>query len=165
MLSKILGTAIPCVTSAVPFRVTTTGLLCVTVNVLFITLGAGGNGGLSSPGCGLDSRKFESSPGTDAPSPSDSPPEELSRILKEKDTTSGLSKREGPFDPFLETPTTVVPALGTSVKAIGTPNVLTGHGGGGVMKVGSGLGSPEKIVVVKFEIVSVDVMISVDTLG
>lgn len=45
-------------------------------------------------------------------------------------------------------PTLVVPILGIEVNGIGTPNVLTGHGGGGVMKVGSGLGSPGRIVVV-----------------
>ena len=53
-----------------------------------------------------------------------------------------------PFTSSLPRPTLVVPILGIEVNGIGTPNVLTGHGGGGVMKVGSGLGSPGRIVVV-----------------
>lgn len=79
-MSKILGTAIPCVTSAGPFLVTTTSLFCVIVTVL-LTIEAADNGWLSSPGCGFDFRKLESSPETEFPSPCGSPSEELPRIL------------------------------------------------------------------------------------
>lgn len=142
--SKILGTAIPCVTSAGPFLVTTISLFCVINTVLFTAIGTAGNDGLSSPGCGINFRKLESSPEPDAPSPCASPCHSPSEELPRVESPSGSSRRLGLF----LRPTLVVPALGTSVKAIGTPNVLTGHGGGGVMKVGSGLGCPEKIVVV-----------------
>lgn len=145
-LSKILGTAIPCVSSAGSFLVTTTALFTVTNTVLFSTIGVTGSGGLFPIGCGFDFRELESPSEPDAPSsPCDSPSEELPRKLAVPDSSSGWSTMKGLF---LKPSTLVVPVLGTSVKAIGTPNVLTGHGGGGVMKVASGLGCPEKIVVV-----------------
>lgn len=145
--SKSLGTSIPCGSSAEPLLVTTTSLFLVTNTVSFSTVGATGSGGLSSTGCGFDFdfRELESPSEPDVPSsPCGSPSEEPPRKFAVPESSSGRSTMKGLFIP----PTLVVPILGTSVKAIGTPNVLTGHGGGGVMKVGSGLGSPENIVVV-----------------
>lgn len=143
---------------------TTTSLFSVTNTVLFNTKEAIDNVWLSSLSCGFDFSKLMSPFEPDGPlSPCGSPSSELPRKFAVPESSSGWSTSKGLLLP--RRPTLVVPALGSSVKAIGTPTVLTGHGGGGVMKVGSGLGSPEKIVVVWFEIVTVDVMISVDILG
>ncbi len=142
--SKILGTSAPCGSPAVALLVTTTGLDLMTNSVTFSTVGAG-SGRLSSTGCGFNFLKLESPSEPDVPSsPCGSPSEELPRKFAVPESSSGWLTMKGLFI----RPTLVVPTLGTSVKAIGTPNVLTGHGGGGVMKVGSGLGCPEKIVVV-----------------
>lgn len=145
---KILGTSAPCGSPAVALRVTTTALDLVTNIVTFSTVGATGatgSGRLSSTGCGFDFLKLVPPSELDVPSsPCGSPSVELPRKFAVPESSSGWSTMKGLFI----RPTLVVPTLGTSVKATGTPNVLTGHGGGGVMKVGSGLGCPEKIVVV-----------------
>ena len=126
---------------------TTTALFSVTNTVLFDTKEAISNVGLSSLGCGFVFSNLKSPSEPDAPlSPCGSPSSELPRKPAEPVISSGSLTSKGLLLP--RRPTLVVPALGTSVKAIGRPTVLTGHGGGGVMKVGSGLGSPEKIVVV-----------------
>lgn len=140
--SKILGTSAPCGSSAVTLLVTTTALDLVTNTVTFSTVGATSSSTLSSTGFGFNFLKLESPSEPDVPSsPCGSPSVELPRKFAVPESSSGLKGL------FIR-PTLVVPTLGTSVKAIGTPNVLTGHGGGGVMKVGSGLGCPKKIVVV-----------------
>lgn len=150
--AKSSGTGTPCVS--------TTGSFLVTSNVLFSSVGTISSAGFSPLAFALvfepESPSEPESP-AEPESPSepkssceyDSPPEiELPRkfaVLTEfKSTFAGRFLSTNPFSP----PTLVVPVLGISVNAIGTPNVLTGHGGGGVMKVGSGLGCPGKIVVV-----------------
>lgn len=143
---------------ATGLSVTTVGLLKVTSTILFCTKGVNNTNGFSPLAFALDILEDESPPEPDAPSEpespsdSDSPPElELPRkfpVSTEPESSSGCTKL-GRFVPSLSiNPTLVVPILGTSVNAIGTPCVLTGHGGGGVMKVGSGLDCPGKIVVV-----------------
>lgn len=148
-LSKILGTGIPCVSTA--------GSFLVTSNILFSTLGTNGSAGFSSPAFWFVFRKLESPSEPDFPSEFEAPcssPSEAELPLKfavseELESPSGCLSATG-FEPCrsIKPPIIVVPVLGTSVNAIGTPNVLTGHGGGGVMKVGSGLGCPGRIVVV-----------------
>lgn len=147
--AKSSGTGTPCVL--------TTGSFLVTSNVLFS--GATSSAGFSPLAFADVFREFESPSESDAPSEpespceSDSPSEiELPRkfaVSTEPESSSGWSIAKGiaPGLPFKDN-TLVVPVLGTSVNATGTPNVLTGHGGGGVMKVGWGLGCPGKIVVV-----------------
>lgn len=148
-LSKRLATGIPCVSTA--------GSFLVTNNVLFSTVGTNISGDFISPAFWFVFRKLESPTEPEFPSEFESPcgsPSEVElppkfAVSKELESPSGCLSARG-FTPsrFIVPPILVVPVLGTSVNAIGTPNLLTGHGGGGVMKVGSGLGCPERIVVV-----------------
>ena len=134
---KSSGTAVP--------AVSTIGSFLVTSTVFVSSIAFGNAAALIFPDV---NGKPESPPGLDSPSELES-----SGWLTFKGDFPGLS-RSGLTAPSLmsscETPpaTPAVPASRTPSNASGAPSVLTGHGGGGVMKVGSGLGSPGKIVVV-----------------
>lgn len=133
---KSLGTAVP--------AVSTTGSFLVTSTVFVSSIAFGNAAALGFPDV---NGKPESPSGLDS---LDSPSElESSGWLTFKGDFPGLSLTTPSLLSSGETPpATPVPASRTPSNASGAPSVLTGHGGGGVMKVGSGLGSPGKIVVV-----------------